>query len=258
MEALKFILGPCVIESETHALHMASRIRGVCLRAGADWVFKASFDKANRTSLNAFRGPGIIEGLNILRVVKKETGVRVTSDIHEPWQAEIAAEVLDVIQIPALLCRQTDLLVAAGKTGKPLNLKKGQFMAPEDMAFAAQKAKESGSAEVWLTERGTTFGYHDLVVDMRSIPIMQALGMPVVIDATHAVQKPGGGRGCSTGQAFLIPTIAKAAVAAGADGVFLEVHDDPPHAKSDGGNSLALDDLEGLLQTLLRIHEVVQ
>jgi 2-dehydro-3-deoxyphosphooctonate aldolase (KDO 8-P synthase) len=251
------ILGPCVIESGDHAVRMAQRIRGICLRLGMDFFFKASFDKANRSSINGYRGPGIEEGLRILQDVKTETGCRVISDVHEAWQAAPAAEVLDIIQIPALLSRQTDLIVAAAKTGKPLNLKKGQFMAPEDMSHAAAKALSAGAREIWLTERGTTFGYHNLVVDMRSIPTMQKTGFPVIMDATHAVQQPGGGDGCSTGQPEFIATIARAAVAAGADGVFLEVHDDPAHALSDGANSLPLERLGPLLAQLIRIREAL-
>lgn len=250
-----FILGPCVIESEDHAVRMAARIDKICRRSGAEFIFKASFDKANRTSLDSFRGPGLEEGLRILAEVKAETGAQVTSDVHEARQADQAGEVLDLIQIPALLSRQTDLIVAAARTGKPLNIKKGQFMGPRDALYAAAKARAAGAKEIWLTERGTTFGYHDLVVDVRSIPTMRAGGYPVIIDATHAVQKPGAGQGASMGTPELIPTIARAAVAAGADGVFLEVHDDPAHAKSDGPNSLPLAELERLLEQLLRIRE---
>ena len=257
MDDLILILGPCVIESADHAVRMAQRIRGACLRLGLDFYFKASFDKANRLSLGSYRGPGIEEGLRILQDVKEETGCRVISDIHEPWQAVPAAEVLDVIQIPALLCRQTDLIVAAAKTGKPLNLKKGQFMAPEDMLGAIGKALSEGNKNLMLTERGTTFGYHDLVVDMRSIPTMRRLGFPVIMDATHAIQQPGGGDGRSSGRPEFIATIARAAVAAGADGVFLEVHDDPEHAKSDGANSLPLKELGPLLAQLVRIREAL-
>jgi 2-dehydro-3-deoxyphosphooctonate aldolase (KDO 8-P synthase) len=252
-----FILGPCVIESEEHAVRMARTIRGICARLGQDFIFKASFDKANRTSLDGYRGPGLERGLEILAKVKREVGCRITTDIHESWHAGLAAEVVDIIQIPALLCRQTDLLVAAGRTGRTVNIKKGQFIAPEDMAHAAEKARRSGAAEVWLTERGTTFGYHNLVVDMRSIPTMKRTGCPVIMDATHAVQKPSGGAGCSTGEPEFIPVLAGAAVAAGVDGVFLEVHDDPAHALSDGPNSLRLDALEGVLRRLLRIEEAL-
>jgi 2-dehydro-3-deoxyphosphooctonate aldolase (KDO 8-P synthase) len=250
-----FILGPCVIESEDHAVRMAARIKRICESLKADWIFKASFDKANRLSLGSYRGPGLKEGLRILSVVKEETGVRLISDIHEPAQAAPAAEILDMIQIPALLCRQTDLVVAAARTGIPINLKKGQFMAPDDMAYIAVKARESGAREIWITERGTTFGYHDLVVDLRSIPKLRAHGLPVIIDATHAVQKPGAGAGCSSGDSAMIPTIAAAAVAAGADGVFMEVHDDPARAKSDGPNSLDLEHLSALVARLARIRE---
>jgi 2-dehydro-3-deoxyphosphooctonate aldolase (KDO 8-P synthase) len=250
-----FILGPCVIESEDHAVRMAARIKRICAGLKVDFFFKASFDKANRTSLGSYRGPGITEGLRILKVVQFETGVKVTSDIHEPWQADAAAEVLDLIQIPALLSRQTDLITAAARTGKPINLKKGQFMAPEDMLGAIGKCLAEGNKKLILTERGTTFGYHNLVVDMRSIPIMKGLGFPVVIDATHAVQKPSAGNGKSTGEPEFIATLARAAVAAGADGVFLEVHDDPAKAKSDGANSLPLGELGPLLMQLKRIRE---
>lgn len=258
MKDIILILGPCVIESADHAVRMAQRIKDVCVRVGTDFYFKASFDKANRLSLGSFRGPGLEEGLRILQDVKDETGCRIISDIHEAWQAGPAGRVLDVIQIPALLCRQTDLVVAAALTGRQLNIKKGQFMAPEDMATIAAKATAQGNGAVWITERGTTFGYHDLVVDMRSIPRIQALGFPVIIDATHAVQQPGNGGGKSSGRPEFIATIAQAAVAAGADGVFLEVHDDPAAAKSDGGNSLPLAELEPLLLRLLRIREALR
>lgn len=251
------ILGPCVIESEDHAVRMAQSIKRIVFSLGADFIFKASFDKANRTSAGGYRGPGLRRGLEILAAVKAETGCRVISDIHESWQAPLAAEVLDVIQIPALLARQTDLIVAAAETGRPLNLKKGQFMAPEDMAHAVEKAIKSGAKDIYLTERGTTFGYHNLVVDMRSIAIMRRLGYPVIIDATHAVQRPAAGNNCSTGEPEFIPIIAQAAIAAEADGVFMEVHDDPASAKSDGPNSLRLDALEGVLRRLLKVEKAV-
>lgn len=249
-----FILGPCVIESEDHAVRMAARIAQICQRLKLEWIFKASFDKANRTALNAFRGPGLEAGLEILAQVKAETGADVTSDIHEPAQAGPASQVLDMIQIPALLSRQTDLVAAAAKTGRPLNIKKGQFMGPKDALYAAAKARAAGAEEIWLTERGTTFGYQDLVVDTRSIHKIREGGYPVIIDATHAVQKPCAGKGCSAGERGLIPIIARAAVAAGADGVFLEVHDNPDQAKSDGPNSLPLAELEELLARLERIR----
>jgi len=249
------ILGPCVIESEEHALKMARITQRVCALAGVDFIFKASFDKANRSSLGSYRGPGLYEGLRILAKVKAELGLKVTSDIHEASQAAPAAEVLDVIQIPALLCRQTDLILAAAATGRTVNLKKGQFMAPEDMLGAVGKVLSQGNKNIMITERGTTFGYHNLVVDMRSFAIMKGFGYPVIMDATHAVQKPAGGAGCSTGEPEFIATLARAAVAAGANGVFLEVHDNPRKALSDGPNSLPLSELGPLLMQLKRIRE---
>lgn len=260
-----FIFGPCVIESEDHAVRMAARIHKICFRAGIGtrpdsthhWVFKSSFDKANRMSIDSFRGPGIDRGLEILQTVRDETGVRVTSDIHDPGQARPAAEVLDIIQIPAMLSRQTDVIVAAAQTGKPINVKKSQSGSPADMRFVIEKIRRFGEQPVYLTERGTAFGYGDLIVDMRSIPAMRALGVPVIIDAGHSVQKPGGGIGCSAGRPEYIPTIARAAVAAGADGVFCEVHDDPAHAKSDGPNSLPLEQLDGFIRSILKIREAI-
>jgi 2-dehydro-3-deoxyphosphooctonate aldolase (KDO 8-P synthase) len=251
---MKLILGPCVIESEEHALFMALMIRSICRRLELEFVFKASFDKANRTSVASYRGPGIKEGLRILELVKREAGVQVTTDIHEPWQAEPVAAAVDIIQIPALLARQTDLIQAAARTGRTINLKKGQHMAPEDMAWAAEKAFAAGATDILLTERGTSFGYHDLVVDMRSIAIMRRLGYAVIMDATHAVQRPAAGRGFSLGETQFVETLARAAVAAGADGVFLEVHDQPGKALSDGANSLPLKDLEALLCKLKKIE----
>lgn len=257
MSKLILILGPCVIESGDHTLRMAQKIKNICTKLDMDFVFKASFDKANRLSLESYRGPGIIRGLEILSGVKAETGCRVISDVHEVWQVEKAARVLDVIQIPALLSRQTDLVVAAARTGKQLNIKKGQFMAPEDMFRIVSKAVSQGNRNIWITERGTTFGYHNLVVDMRSILILKETDFPVIMDATHAVQQPGGGSDRSSGQPEFIATIAQAAVAAGADGVFLEIHDNPAKALSDGPNSLPLDELEALLLRLQRIHEAL-
>lgn len=251
------ILGPCVIESEDHAVRMAQSIKRIVFSLGADFTFKASFDKANRTSHLSYRGPGLERGLAALREVKAETGCRITTDIHEPQQAERVAEIADLIQIPALLSRQTDLIQAAGATHRAVNIKKGQFMAPDDMRHAADKAHAAGASEVLLTERGTTFGYHDLVVDMRSIAEMQKTGWPVIIDASHSVQRPSAGRGCSDGAPQHIATIASAAIAAGANGAFIEVHDDPAHARSDGPNSLALASLEGVLLRLLRIEQAV-
>lgn len=248
-----FIFGPCVIESEGHAVSMAARIKRICFANGVDFIFKSSFDKANRMSIDSFRGPGLAAGLAILRTVKDETGCVVTSDIHEPGQAEAAAEVLDIIQIPAMLCRQTDLVVAAARTGRPINIKKSQSAAPGDMRYVIDKIRHYGDQPIWLTERGTAFGYGDLIVDMRSIPAMKALGVPVIIDAGHSVQKPGGAGGKSAGQPEYITTIARAGVAAGADGVFAEVHDDPTFAKSDGPNSLPLVALDGLIKSTTRI-----
>ena len=246
---LALIAGPCVIESEEHIHKMARAIRGIA----GPFIFKASFDKANRTSLQGFRGPGLQEGLRILGGLKP-LGHAVLTDIHEPWQAEAAAEVCDVLQIPAYLCRQTDLLVAAGRTGRIVNIKKGQFLAPDDIRHAAEKVAASGSPRVILTERGTTFGYHNLVVDMRGLPAMAALGHPVVFDATHSVQQPGGAGTASSGQPQYIETLASAAVAAGVDGIFVEVHDDPAHALSDGANSLALDRLSAFWKRMSLLY----
>jgi 2-dehydro-3-deoxyphosphooctonate aldolase (KDO 8-P synthase) len=220
-------------------------------------VFKASFDKANRTSLTSYRGPGLTEGLRILDAVKARTGLPVLTDIHEPNQAAPAAAVADILQIPAFLCRQTDLLVAAAKTGRTVNVKKGQFLAPDDMRHATRKITESGNPNVLVTERGTTFGYHDLVVDMRALPRLRALGFPVVFDVTHSLQLPGAGDGVTAGLAEYIAPLARAGVAAGVDGVFMEVHDDPSRALSDAANALRLDLLEPLLASLAAIDRIV-
>ena len=269
---LFLIAGPCVIESEDHALKMAECITGVVKALGMPFIFKASYDKANRTSLKSFRGPGMKEGLRILAEVARQVQVPVLTDVHDARQAEIAAEVVDVLQIPAFLCRQTDLLVAAAKTGRAINIKKGQFVAPQDMRHAVDKVRESGNDSVFLTERGASFGYQNLVVDMRALPIMRRLA-PVVFDATHSVQLPSassadGAPGdrrskerrekaaVSGGQPEFIPVLARAAVAAGVDGVFMEVHDDPAHAKSDGPNALDLKHLRSVLKQLLVIHAV--
>ena len=253
---LLLIAGPCVIESEAHALGLAHAIRDIAARCGVPFVFKASFDKANRTSIRSFRGPGLDEGLRILRRVRDEAGVPVLTDIHEPAQAAPAAEVADVLQIPAFLCRQTDLLVAAARTGRAVNIKKGQFLAPADMRHAAGKITEAGNDRVVLTERGSSFGYHNLVVDMRALPMMRALGHPVVYDVTHSLQLPGAGDGVTAGQAEFIEPMARAGVAAGVDGVFMEVHERPETAKSDAQNALRLDLLEPLLARLTRIHAI--
>ncbi len=250
---LFLIAGPCVIESRRHARQLAGRIAAIAGRLKMPFVFKASFDKANRSSVESFRGPGLEAGLDILRSVKEETGAPVLSDIHEAWQAEKAAAVLDILQIPAFLCRQTDLLAAAADTGRAVNIKKGQFMSPAEMGNAVAKVRSRGNTRVLLTERGTTFGYNNLIVDMRGIPWMQGFGCPVVIDASHSVQKPGGQGTASGGDADQIPTIARAAVAAGADGLFLEVHEAPGRALSDKHNAFPLARLERLLEGLLRI-----
>jgi 2-dehydro-3-deoxyphosphooctonate aldolase (KDO 8-P synthase) len=253
---LLLIAGPCVIESEGHAVGLARTIRDIAARCGVPYVFKASYDKANRTSLSAFRGPGLAEGLRTLRRVREEVGVPVLTDIHEPAHAAPVAEVADVLQIPAFLCRQTDLLVAAAQTGRVVNIKKGQFLAPSDMRHAAAKITAAGNDRVILTERGTSFGYHNLVVDMRSLPILRALGFPVIYDVTHSLQLPGGGDGVTAGQAEFIEPMARAGVAAGVDGVFMEVHERPEHAKSDAQNALRLDLLEALLTRLTAIHAI--
>jgi 2-dehydro-3-deoxyphosphooctonate aldolase (KDO 8-P synthase) len=255
---LFLIAGPCVIESRAQTLGLAREIAAVAARVGLPFIFKASFDKANRTSVRSFRGPGLSAGLEILREVRESVGVPVLSDVHETSQVERAAEVLDVLQIPAFLCRQTDLVLAAARTGKPLNIKKGQFLAPRDMAHIVDKILSTGNASILLTERGTTFGYHDLVVDMRSIPEMKSLGFPVVIDASHGVQKPGGAGAASGGERRFIPVLARAAVAAGADGLFVEVADDPAQTRSDKYNSLSINDLESLCLDLLRLSRALR
>jgi 2-dehydro-3-deoxyphosphooctonate aldolase (KDO 8-P synthase) len=251
---LVLIAGPCVIESGSHALMIAERVAEIAQRVGMPFIFKASYDKANRTSLKSFRGPGLEEGLNVLAAIKKKVGVPILTDIHEASQAAVAADVADVLQIPAFLSRQTDLLVAAAKTGRTINIKKGQFLAPADMKHAIEKVTASGNNNVCVTERGFSFGYHNLVVDMRAFPMLRSLGWPVVYDATHSLQLPGGGDGVTAGQAEYIEPLAAAAVGAGVDAVFVEVHDNPPRAKSDAENALPLDRLEPLLRRLLRIH----
>jgi 2-dehydro-3-deoxyphosphooctonate aldolase (KDO 8-P synthase) len=253
---LLLIAGPCVIESEAHAVGIARAIRDIAARCGVPYVFKASYDKANRTSLGSFRGPGLAEGLRILRKVREDVNVPVLTDIHEPAHAAPVAAVADVLQIPAFLCRQTDLLVAAAQTGRAVNIKKGQFLAPSDMRHAAAKVAAAGNDRVILTERGTSFGYHNLVVDMRSLPMMRSLGYPVIYDVTHSLQLPGAGDGVTAGQAEFIEPLARAGVAAGVDGVFMEVHERPEEAKSDAQNALKLDLLESLLTRLTRIHAI--
>ena len=257
-QPLALIAGPCVIESETHALAMARAIRERAVRCGCGLIFKASFDKANRTSIRSFRGPGLEPGLRILSRIKADCGLPILTDIHEPHQAEPAARVADVLQIPAYLSRQTDLIVAAARTGRVVNVKKGQFLAPGDLRHVVEKITSTGHERLMLTERGSCFGYHDLVVDMRTFPILRGLGYPVVFDATHSLQRPGGGDGVSAGQPQFIEPLAAAGVAAGVDAVFMEVHDDPAAARSDGPNALPLDRLEPLLRRLLAIDRAAR
>jgi 2-dehydro-3-deoxyphosphooctonate aldolase (KDO 8-P synthase) len=253
---LLLIAGPCVIESESHAIDTAQAVRDIARRAGVQYVFKASYDKANRTSGRSFRGPGLVEGVRILGRVRAAAGVPILTDIHEPSQAAPVAEVADVLQIPAFLSRQSDLLTAAARTGRVVNIKKGQFLSPADMRHPIEKVVAAGNSRVIVTERGFTFGYNNLVVDMRAFPMLRALGYPVVYDVTHSLQLPGAGDGVTAGQAEFIEPMASAGVAAGIDGVFLEVHEEPSRAKSDAQNALRLDRLEALLNRLVRIHAV--
>ena len=252
------IAGPCVIESESHAMELAGRLADIASRSRVPFIFKASFDKANRTSGRSFRGPGLDEGLRALAQIKSRHHVPILTDIHEAAHAAAAADVADVLQIPAFLCRQTDLLVAAAKTGRIVNIKKGQFLAPDDVRHAVAKVVDAGNPRVLVTERGTSFGYHNLVVDMRAFPMMRAQGLPVVFDVTHSLQLPGGGDGVTAGQAEYIVPLASAGVAAGVDGVFLEVHEEPSRAKSDAQNALRLDALEALLQRLTAIDAIAK
>ncbi len=252
------IAGPCVIESEELVMTVAARMKAITDELGIPYTFKASFDKANRTSIRSFRGPGIDKGLEILRKVKDTYALPICTDIHEPWQAERAAEVCDVIQIPAFLCRQTDLLVAAAKTGKCINIKKAQFLAPWDMKNCVDKIRQSGNDNVMLCERGTTFGYNTLVVDMTGLRVMKDFGVPVIFDATHSVQKPGGNGESTGGNRQFVEYLAKAAIAVGADGLFMETHPDPDRALSDGPNMVPLDEMKDLLRKLQRVYEAVQ
>ncbi len=252
------IAGPCVIESEAHALDLAGRLVDIARRTRVPFIFKASYDKANRTSGRSFRGPGLDEGLRVLAEVKARFHLPILTDIHEPSHAAAAAGVADVLQIPAFLCRQTDLLVAAAHTGRIVNIKKGQFLAPDDVKHAIAKAADAGNDKVIVTERGTSFGYHNLVVDMRAFPMMRGQGIPVVFDVTHSLQLPGGGDGVTAGLAEYIEPLASAGVAAGVDGVFLEVHEDPSRAKSDAQNALRLDLLEPLLERLVAIDAIAK
>ena len=259
-DKLFLIAGPCVIESENHARGLADAIQRIASDLGVPYVFKASYDKANRTSIHSFRGPGLEEGCRILRAIGESHGLPVLTDIHTPEQCKAASEALGdveaMLQIPAFLCRQTDLLIAAAETGRAINVKKGQFVAPPDMRHAVEKIRDSGNQRVSLTERGASFGYNNLVVDMRGLPIMREFA-PVIFDGTHSVQTPSAGKGVSGGQPEFIPVLARAAVAAGIDGVFLEVHDNPAEAKSDGANALHLNKLKGVLETLLAVHAAV-
>jgi 2-dehydro-3-deoxyphosphooctonate aldolase (KDO 8-P synthase) len=254
---LFLIAGPCVIESETHVRTMADAIQRITSDLGIPYIFKASFDKANRTSVKSFRGPGLKEGVRILSVLARATGLPILTDVHEPEQCAAVAEAADVLQIPAFLCRQTDLLVAAAQTGRAVNIKKGQFVAPWDMTHPVEKARSTGNERIFLTERGASFGYNNLVVDFRSLAIMRRTA-PVVFDGTHSVQQPSAAGGVSGGQPEFIPLLARAAVAAGIDGLFLEVHDNPAQALSDGANALDLKNLKPLLEQLLAIHSVVK
>ena len=252
------IAGPCVIESEAHAAGLAARLREITARLSVPFVFKASYDKANRTSGGSFRGPGLVEGLRVLGRIKADLAVPILTDIHEPGHAAPAAEVADILQIPAFLCRQTDLLVAAARTGRVVNIKKGQFLAPDDLRHAVAKVRDAGNTRVVVTERGTSFGYHNLVVDMRAFPIMREQGTPVVFDVTHSLQLPGGGDGVTAGLAQYIEPLASAGVAAGVDGVFVEVHEEPARARSDAQNALRLDLLEPLLNRLIALDAIAK
>lgn len=257
MKKIMLIAGPCVIESEENVMLIAKTMKEIAERLNLDYYFKASFDKANRTSINSYRGPGIEEGLRILKKVKDTFGLKIATDIHEPWQAEKAAEVADIIQIPAFLCRQTDLLVAAAKTGKLINVKKAQFLAPWDMANVVKKIEDSGNKNIMLCERGTAFGYNTLVVDMTGIVEMKKFGYPVVMDATHSVQKLGGKGNATGGNREYVEPLAKAAIAAGADALFFEVHPDPDNALSDGPNMVKLDEFEEMLKRIIRVYDAI-
>ena len=255
---LFLIAGPCVIESEAHATGMAERLAKITSDLGIPFIFKASYDKANRSSLSSYRGPGLVEGLRVLGAIKKKVGVPVLTDVHDVSQVGPVADVCDVLQIPAFLCRQTDLLEAVGKSGRIANLKKGQFLSPWDIGNAAEKIASTGNHKIILTERGASFGYQNLVVDMRSFPIMRKLGYPVVFDVTHSVQLPGGKGNASGGQPEFIETLARAGAAAGIDGMFLEVHDDPAKALSDGANALPLEQFQGLVEKVQHLASLAR
>ncbi len=255
---LALIGGPCAIEGESFMLDVATRLRDIAAKAGVPFIFKSSYDKANRTSIRSYRGPGLLRGLEILQKIKDVVGVPILSDVHAVEEVEPAAEVLDVLQIPAFLCRQTDLVVAAARTGKPVNVKKGQFLAPWDTQNIIEKVRSVGNDQVLLTERGASFGYNNLVADMRSLVIMRSFDVPVVFDATHSVQLPGGAGTASSGQREFVPHLARAAVATGCDALFMEIHPDPDQAPSDGPNMLRLEDLEALLTQIMQIDRIVR
>lgn len=257
-EPLLIIAGPCVIESWDILYKTASVLNDLSRKLGFTLVFKSSFDKANRTSIDSYRGPGLEKGVEMLADIKKQLGVMALTDVHEPGQCAVVGNSLDVLQVPAFLCRQTDLLVAAAKTGKTVNVKKGQFVSPQEMRHVVSKVKESGNDDICLTERGATFGYNNLVVDMRSIPMMQAHGVPVIYDATHSVQLPGGGGSTSSGLRQYIPHLTRAALAAGCDGLFMEVHPNPDEAKSDGPNQVPLSQVEELISQCLKVHQLIR
>lgn len=257
-QPLTLISGPCVIESEKLCLESAAAIKEICSVLGINYIFKASYDKANRSSIHSYRGPGLDEGLRVLEKVKKELDLPVVTDIHTVEQAKKAGEVCDMLQIPAFLCRQTDLVVAAANTGKVISIKKGQFMAPWDMGNVVEKARSTGNEKVLLVDRGATFGYNNLVSDMRAIPVMQGFGVPVCFDATHSVQLPGGEGASSGGQREFIATLARAAVAAGANALFMEAHPNPSQAKSDAAAQIPIEELPAVLETIVRIHEALQ
>lgn len=255
---LFLMAGPCVLEGYERSLKIGKRTKEICENLNLPYIFKASFDKANRSSIKSFRGPGLDEGLKILAAIKAELKVPIVTDIHESYQAEKVAQVADILQIPAFLCRQTDLLIAAAKTGKVVNVKKGQFLSPNDMKNVVIKLEESGTQKIMLTERGASFGYNNLVVDMRGLPIMRSFGYPVIFDGTHSVQLPGGSGTTSSGQREFVKYLTRAAAAVGIDGLFLEVHDNPAEALSDGANMIYLDKLENLLKNVLLIHETTK
>lgn len=257
-ERLVLIAGPCVIESEEMCLEVAGFLKEICAQLGIGYIFKSSYDKANRTSLHSFRGPGLEEGLRILEKVRERTGVPVLTDVHSPYEAKVAGKVVDCLQVPAFLCRQTDLLLAVGETGKPVNIKKGQFLAPWDMKYAIEKVESTGNKQIMLCERGTTFGYNNLVVDFRSLVVMKRFGYPVVFDATHSVQMPGAGGGVSGGEREMAPHLIRAACAIGVDAIFLETHPEPEKALSDSATMLRLSDLPQILQMAKEIFQLIR